>query len=58
VKPNLQPVIGINQTGAVFPHTSQPQSLQPNLTLRAATPGHTGFCDLFDTIVIELANAL
>jgi len=45
MKPSLQPVFGINQTGAVFPRTSNPQPVQPNLTLRAATPGYKVLCD-------------
>jgi len=46
MKSSLQPVFGINQTGAVFPRTSSAQSVQPNLTLRAATPGCEVLSDL------------
>ena len=40
MKPSLRPVFEISQTGAVFPRTSSSQPVQPNLTLRAATPGY------------------
>jgi len=40
MKPGLRPVFEISQAGAVFPRTSNPQPVQPNLTLRAAAPGY------------------
>ena len=51
MKPSLQPVFGISQTTAVFPRSSNPLPVQPNLTLRAATPGLGSFCGCITVVL-------